>query len=273
MLKSKLNNRTGVNNPKSLNIAIGYQLSKCPQVTTLGVCPNLDDYPTDKIELIRNSPKIYFPTSLFAEIFVAMGKDIFPSIASYQFVGDKIKQTILFQLTGLPVPFTRFYYGSIQQKKILSDFSFPFIAKKARNSSRGHGVWLINNNHQLDVYLENNQPAYIQEFLPELKDYRIVIVGDQVVHYYERLASQNEYRANVSQGAEIKLGPVPKNVIELALKASRVCGFNYAGMDICESRGTLYILEANMKFGTLGFQKAGLDLKEILCQLVQDNKI
>lgn len=262
-----------MNNPKSLNIAVGYQLSKCPQVTTLGVCPNLHDYPGDKIELIRNSPKIYFPTSFFAEMFVTMGKDIFPSIASYRFVGDKIKQTVLFQLTGLPVPFTKVYYGPIQQKKILSHFSFPFVAKAARNSSRGYGVWLISNGHQLDAYLEDNQPAYIQEFLPESKDYRIVVAGDQIIHSYERVAVQNEFRANVSQGGEIKLGSVPESAQRLALKASRICGFNYAGMDICESKGKLYVLEANMKFGTLGFKKAGLNLKKILCQLVMNNQI
>lgn len=259
--------------PENIKIAIGYQLSKCPQVTTLGVCPNLNDYPRDKIELIRNSSKIYFPTSLYAEVFMTMGKEIFPSIGSYRFVGDKIKQTVLFKLTGLPVPFTKFYYGPIQQKKILSHFSFPFVAKAARNSSRGYGVWLINNSHQLDAYLENNQPAYIQEFLPESKDYRVVIVGDQIAHSYERIALQDEFRANVSQGGEVKLGSVPENVLSLALKASRVCGFNYAGLDICKSKGKLYILEANMKFGTLGFKRAGLDFKKILCQMVQDNKI
>ncbi|MFN2267582.1 MAG: RimK family alpha-L-glutamate ligase [Desulfonatronovibrio sp.] len=255
------------------NIAIGCQLSKCPQVITLGVCPNLNDYPEDRIELIRNSSKIYFPTSLYAEIFVTMGKEIFPSIGSYRFVGDKIKQTILFQLTGLPVPFTKFYYGPIQQKKILSDFSFPFVAKAARNSSRGYGVWLINNSQELDTYLEHNQPAYIQEFLPASKDYRVVIVGDEAVHAYERIPVQNEFRANVSQGGKVKLGSVPENILRLALKASRICGFNYAGLDICESKGKLYIIEANMKFGTSGFKKAGLDLKRILCQIFEKNKI
>ncbi len=257
----------------ALRIALGSQLKNCPSVNTLGVCPNFGDYPQWKVDLMVKSSKIYFPTSLFADMFVAMGKEIFPKIHTYRFVGDKIRQTILFQINGLPTPRTRFYYGPRQQKMITAHFSFPFVAKTARFSSRGLGVRLIQNREQLQAYLEDNHPAYIQEYLPGVKDYRIVIAGRKIIHSYQRIAAENEFRANVCLGADLCFDNVPAQALELALKAARLCGFNYTGLDICESKGQYYLLEANMKFGTLGFRKAGLDLKKILCRMVENNEI
>ncbi len=223
--------------------------------------------------MIIQAAKIYFPTSLFAELFVSMGKDIFPGIQTYRFVGDKIRQTLLFQMNSLPTPRTRIYYGPRQKKNITSDFSFPFIAKTPRFSSRGLGVRLIENKSQLDDYLQENQPAYIQEYLPECKDYRVVIAGDQIIHAYQRIARQGEFRANVSLGADLSFRDIPPEVNRLALEASRKCGFNYTGLDVCQSNGMYYLLEANMKFGTMGFKQAGLDLKNILNNLVEKSRI
>ncbi len=210
---------------------------------------------------------------MYAELFAVMGKEIFPSVHTYRFVGDKIKQTLLFQLNKLPVPRTRFYYGPRQQKMITRDFSYPFIAKTPRSSSRGLGVNLIRNRKQLDNYLENNCPAYIQEYLPECRDYRVVIAGEKIIHSYQRVARNSEFRANISLGADFRFQDIPESVTDLALKTSKLCGFNYTGIDVCESKGAFYLLEANMKFGTLGFEKAGLDFKKILCTLVQNNVI
>ena len=223
--------------------------------------------------MINRAAKIYFPTSLFAEMFVVMGKQIFPGVQTYRFVGDKIRQTLLFQMNNLPTPITRFYYGPRQKKNITLDFSFPFIAKTPRYSSRGLGVRLVENKSQLDDYLEESQPAYIQQYLPDCKDYRVVIAGDQIIHAYERIARKGEFRANVSQGADLSFKDIPSDVCTLAMKASRICGFNYTGLDICQSNGMYYLLEANMKFGTMGFKKAGLDLKKILDNLVKSSRI
>ncbi len=254
-------------------IALGSQLIHCPDILTLGVLPNLEDYPSWKLDMIRRAEKIYFPTSLFADLFQIMGKEMFPGVNTYRFLGDKIKQTLLFQLQGLPAPRTRFYFGPKQQNSITDDFSFPFIAKKARISSMGHGVWLIHDRHELETYLAKNQPAYIQEFLPVDDDYRVVVVGDEVVHAYRRVPARGSFKANISQGGTVCLKNIPRKVLELGLWAAQACGFDLTGIDICQSRGRLYILEANMKFGTKGFQCAGLSYKDILHKMVAEGRI
>lgn len=253
--------------------AIGSQLKNCPVIVTLGVCPNFSDYPDWKKKILADSPRIYFPTSLYAEMFVAMGKEIFPSIECYRFVGDKIRQTLLFEMLGLPVLRTRVYYGPLQRQNILHDFPLPFVGKAPRFSSQGQGVFLISTQNELEKYLKHNHPAYIQEYMPACRDFRVVLAGTKVLLAYERIPDKEEFRANVTLGARISFEDIPNGVIDLARSASELCRFNYTGLDICQSEGRYYILEANMKFGTSGFRQAGLDLKAILCELVQNRMI
>lgn len=249
-------------------VAVGQQLNRCASVITLGVQTNLSHYPPWKRELLLKAPKVYFPTSLFAETIAATGRKIFPSLECFQYAGDKIKQTILFQMQGLPVPRTRFYFGGRQKKKITTDFSYPFIAKTPRNSSMGQGVLLITRDRDLEKYTSQCHTAYIQEYLHGCRDFRVIMAGSRIIHAYERVPVQGEFRANVAQGGRIVLGRVPEKVLELARKTARLCSFSYTGLDICVHRNHCYILEANMKFGLQGFHMAGLDLQKILRRLI-----
>lgn len=263
--------RLPMSNHQTMKLAIGRQLRHCPSVRSLGMRQNLLDYPRAELELIRSASKIYYPTILLAEALTAMGKEIFPSIQTLRYAGDKVLQARLFQLLGLPLPRTRVYYGRRQKARILDDFPLPFVAKIPRNSSQGRGVALIRNQVQLRDYLSRVQPAYIQEYLPIRRDMRVVILGRVVVHAYWREAPADDFRTNVAQGGSIVLAPVPQEVLELALDAAKLCRFNQVGLDICEHQGNYYIFEANMAFGMDGFKAAGLDFRTILRNLVESD--
>jgi ribosomal protein S6--L-glutamate ligase len=45
------------------------------------------------------------------------------------------------------------------------------------------------------------------------------------------------------------------------------CGFDEAGLDICEYGGKYYVLEANMVFGLEGFRKKEMDIYDIIAEL------
>lgn len=207
-------------------IALEARLRNCRNVMTLGVRPNFIDYTAEEKELIRNTEKIYFPTQLYAELLDAMGKKIFPSIHNYLFSQDKIKQTALFALLGIPHPETRVFYGKRQKTKVLDYFSYPFVAKKARGSAMGRDVFLIQNKRDLRDYLNAHTPAYIQAYLPIDRDMRVVIVNGKIVHAYWRVAAQGEFRSNVAMGATVKLDPVPEKALELALYTASACGWH-----------------------------------------------
>jgi len=254
-------------------IALEARLRSCENVITLGVRPNYSDYSTKESALIQNADKIYYPSSYYADMFAAMGKNIFPSVHTYRFVQDKIKQSTLFQLAKIPHPETRWFYGAKKIEKILSCFDYPFVGKIPRGSALGRGVYLIGNQDELEAYCSMTKVAYIQKYLPIDRDIRAVVIGNRVVHAYWRIASSGEFRTNVNCGAKISFDFVPKPVIDLALHTAKSCGWNDVGIDICEYQGSYYVLEANMKYGRQGFRKAGIDYATLMEKMIDNEEI
>ena len=254
-------------------IALEARLRDCRNVRTLGVRTNFSDYSPEEAALIRNAGKIYYPTTFYADLFDAMGKATFPSYHTYKCVQDKIMQTALFEMLELPHPRTRVFYGKRQRNTISDYFNFPFIGKIPRGSAMGRGVFLIQNRADLNTYLELTDAAYIQEYLPVDRDMRIVVIGSRIVHAYWRIAASNEFRTNVALGGKISLDPIPENALELAQFTTRACGWNDVGIDICEYKGELYVLEGNMKYGKEGFRKAGIDYTKLMESLIENDYI
>ena len=255
------------------HIALESRLSHCVNVITLGVKPNLEDYSNEAMALIRNSKKIYYPSSFHAELFHAMGKETFPSPHNYHFAQDKIKQTAIFKLLDIPHPRTRVFYGKHQKASIFNRFQFPFIAKIPRGSAMGRGVFLIRNQTDLNRYLALDTPAYIQEYLPLDRDIRVVVIGKEIAHAYWRIAARGEFRSNVSTGAGISLEPVPGEARALALRTAEACRWNDVGIDICSHGGKFYVLEANMKYGKEGFRVAGIDYADMMTYKIETGAI
>ena len=266
-------------------VALGARLKQYSKILTLGFKPNFDDYTEHEKKLIIDAKQIYYPTAFYADLFNAMGKKTFPSFHTYKFALDKIKQTAIFNMLGIPHPETRVFYGKKQKQKIVDFFDFPFIAKKPRGSSKGNDIYLILNNTQLLEYLTNNltdnsiynstnrEPVYIQKYLPIKKDMRIIIIGKKIRLAYFRIAASNNFKTNISQGGTIDFSPLPKQALELAAMTALKCGWDDVGIDIIEYQNKFYVLEANMKYGTKGFKQVGINYKNMLADLVIKGKV
>lgn len=234
-----------------------------PEVLTLGVKPNFMQYTAQQRELILRAERILFPSLNYAQFFTTIGKKIFPSLETHLYADEKIKQTTLFYMLGIPHPRTRVYYH-LHHAGILEDFEFPFIAKLARNSARGRGVYLIRDREELDQYLRTVRVAYIQEFLPHERDLRVVLINYQPVLAYWRISRPDNFKTNVSLGGEISFDDVPVEGIKIAQESAIRCRFDDVGLDLIKSKEKWYLIEANMKYGRKGLQMKGLELKEII---------
>lgn len=255
-------------------IALEARLRDCGNVLTLGARPNFSDYSPHEAELIRNANKIYYPTTFYADLFNAAGKETFPSYHTYKCVQDKIKQTAMFELLRIPHPRTRVFYGRRRKKeRILECFDFPMIGKIARGSAMGRGVFLLRGESELDAYLERTSPAYIQEYLESDRDIRVVVIGEKIAIAYWRVAPAGEFRSNVAAGGSIRLDPPPPEALELAGRTAAACGWNDVGIDILPHRGRYYVLEGNMKYGREGFRKAGVDYVKLMETLIENEEI
>ncbi len=255
-------------------VALGARLRSCRNVITLGVRTNFDDYPPDEAQMILSAEKIYYPSAFYADLLDAMGKPIFPSCHNYKFAQDKIKQTALFRMLGIPHPYTLVYHGRRHRRERAEALSYPFIAKVPRGSAMGLGVFLIRNLDDLDRYLAAWEgPAYFQAYLPIDRDIRVVVIGKKAAHAYWRVAADGEYRTNVARGGRISLAPVPAPAVALAEETARRCGWNDVGIDICRHEDRYYVLEANMKYGREGFRAAGLDYILLMERLIENGDI
>lgn len=254
-------------------IALENRLKRCRNVITLGVHTNFAKYSKEAAAMIRHAHTIYYPSIFYADIFDAMGKGTFPSYHTYKCVQDKIKQTALFQLMGIPHPRTRTYYGSRKIEKIRQDFDFPFVAKVPRGSAMGRGVFLIRDMDALQTYIQTVSPAYIQEYIASDRDMRVVVIGNRVVHAYWRIGAPGEFRNNIAVGGTIALDPLPREAVDLALNTARKCQWNDVGIDIIQQNGDFYVIEANMKYGKEGFAKAGIDYYALMAEMIKNGEI
>ena len=254
-------------------IALEGRLKGCRNVTTLGVRTNFSDYTPAEQGLIRGARKIYYPTTFYAELFDAVGKQTFPSYHTYKCTQDKIKQSALFALLGIAHPRTRVFYGQRQKKTIRDYFAYPFIAKIPRGSAMGRGVFLIKSDEDLRRYLAGSHPAYIQEYIPLDRDIRVVIIGRQIAHAYWRINPAHDFRSNVAVGGRIGLDPIPAAARALAVHTAKSCGWDDVGIDICARDGRFVVLEANMKYGKEGFRAAGIDYTDLMERLIENGDI
>lgn len=254
-------------------IAFEGRLRKCRNVVTLGVRPNPADYGDGERALIREARTVYYPSTFYADLFDAMGKQTFPSYHTYKCVQDKIRQSALFDLLGIPHPRTRAFYGKRQQAAITEQFAYPFVGKIPRGSALGRGVYLIRSARELEAYLARTRIAYIQEYLPVDRDMRIVVIGRRIVHAYWRIAAPGEFRSNLAAGGRVSLEPVPEEACALARRTAQACGFDDVGIDICRCRGACWVLEANMKYGLEGFRRAGIDYTRLMETMIENEEI
>jgi len=245
-------------------VALGSRLRGLPQVITLGVKPNFFDYTPQERALILSSDIILYPTMNYAQFLTTMGKKIFPSLETYLYSDEKIKQTTLFNMLGIPHPKTRIYYH-LHHGDILRDFDFPFIAKFPRRSSQGKGIFKINNNDELANYLRFTNVAYIQEFIPHERDLRVILINySPILAYWRERKKEGTFKTNIHQGGVINFQDIPDDGLSSAREYARKCKFNDVGLDMINIDRKWYLIEANMQYGRKGLNLKGMNLKQIL---------
>ena len=92
------------------------------------------------------------------------------------------------------------------------------------------------------------------------RDVRAFVVGDRILGAIERTAAG--WRTNVSRGAAARPIELSPECADLALRAARAVGADYAGVDLIPALdGTVHVIEVNAIPGWQGLQEAtGLDV-------------
>ena len=168
---------------------------------------------------------------------------VFNSSAAITTSDDKIKTYQLLAKVGLPIPKTivapkTFGIPSVFDEQYLQyikqTFSFPFVMKEAFGSF-GEQVYLIENDDDLMTNLAKmgDKPFMFQQFIETSfgKDLRLQVVGDKVVAAMKRTSDQ-DFRANVTNGGKMKPHKPTIEEAQLAIRASQLIGADFSGVDL-----------------------------------------
>lgn len=138
----------------------------------------------------------------------------------------------------------------------------PILSSMGRGSLRFDDPDLAYNAWKMLSRL--GQPIILQEYLSNPgRDIRVFVVGDEVVGSAYRYGAKGEWKTNVALGGRMTDEPVPEEMLEFGVKATRAMGLDYAGVDIIETERGPVILEVNGAPGWQALKAAtGVDVAE-----------
>lgn len=183
---------------------------------------------------------------------------------------DKFRCLLKLYLGGLPVPETLVTENPISAMRFVAEKSITVY--KPLTGSLGLGSLLVSDK-DLAFYITRGLkniglPSYYQVYLEKPGyDYRVFVVGDSVIGAMKRVSPT--WKTNIAQGAQgipVRENEAPE-VYSLALKATKVLGLDYAGVDIAFDMKTEkhYILEVNAFPHWEGLRKAtGVNPPEVI---------
>ncbi|MFB6090500.1 MAG: RimK family alpha-L-glutamate ligase [Halobellus sp.] len=166
---------------------------------------------------------------------------------------------------GLPVPETRFVSNPVDEDDVLAaaaDLEYPIVVKP-NSTTRGVGVAkatdpdsLLGTVDYLDLvhdYRATGDKSYLlQEFLPDARDYRVMVLDGEVVGGVERRLPEDarddgRWKHNVHRGATATAVDVPDDLRALAEGAAAVLEVDYLGVDLLVSDGRAVVSETNAR--------------------------
>jgi len=208
---------------------------------------------------------------------------VIPMINSYEafaLTEDKFQTSFLLNHHGIATPEFRLYHrdDSASLKKIIK--KWKRMIYKPTDGWGGVGLTKIEDQATLDMLMPflNQMDLrffYVEKFVKyDNTDYRVDIVDGQFVGCYGRKASKNDWRTNVTSGGSVFLREPNDEIVELAIKAAKVCGTDIAGVDIIYDleREEYVVLEVNgiPAFATPEQEKMGLNFNDKKIDLIVD---
>jgi len=200
-----------------------------------------------------------------------LGVKVINSPGSIAKAANKFVSSHLFQKNGIPTPKTVVTSNLDDAIDALSSFRRAVV--KPVFGYKGIGVVCVKNDgsgaEKLKKIMEKNGLLYIQEFIPNPgRDIRVFVVNNEIVGSIYRIAPDGGWINNLSRGGSAKPCVLTPEQERLGLKASKVIGTKYAGVDIIEGNRD-YVIEINGTPSGKGiFEACGVDVTKKIVDYV-----
>ena len=232
---------------------------------------------------IQNKPDfaIFWDKDIYlAERLEKEGVRLFNSARSVLLCDNKILMYQELANKGVKIPRTfiapKTFEGLNYSKRdflnnVIDEIGFPMIVKEAYGSF-GEQVYLANDKESLNKIVDSlgYKDFLLQEFISTSKgrDIRVNVVGDKAIVSMLR-ENKNDFRSNISSGGSgTKYEPKPE-YLDLAVKASKALGLDFAGVDVLFGKDGPIICEVNSNPQFASTLKAtGINLADYIAEYI-----
>lgn len=193
---------------------------------------------------------------ILARYLELSGIPVYNSSRSIEVCDDKRKTYLALLEAGIPVPRTisgpmtyeNVGFPALDFLESLEDgLGYPLIAKEAFGSF-GEQVYMAENREDLERILKaiERKPFLLQQYISASRgqDLRLQVVGDQVVAAMRRY-SDNDFRANITNGGHMEGYEPEETACLLAVQACQAVGCDFAGVDLLFQEDGFLVCEVN----------------------------
>jgi glutathione synthase/RimK-type ligase-like ATP-grasp enzyme len=163
---------------------------------------------------------------------------------------SKLTQALQFHQLGLPCAYSVYVTGAVLRGQYPLGIEFPCIMK-ATFGSHGNDNYLVSSLEEASEIAgrDTKKKFVLQRFVPNEKDYRLLIVDDEVM-VIGRSPVEGSHLNNTSQGGAAELehtDVVPTDILEGARHIAKHLDMLIAGVDVLSDKNTgdFYFLEVN----------------------------
>lgn len=205
---------------------------------------------------IRETTNVNHHTYRFARRASVEGLVVMDDPESILKCSNKVYLAELLDLNNVPTPKTMII-NKDNADKVEENFSFPIILKQP-DSAFSKGVKKVSSSEELSkvlkCMLEKSDLIIAQEYLPTSFDWRIGILDKKPLFackyymagkHWQIIKCSNNGSNRYGKADAYPLEEVPKEVIDIALKAANLIGDGLYGVDLKVVNGKVYVIEVN----------------------------
>ncbi len=203
--------------------------------------------------------------------FEAMGVYCLNSAAAIGAARDKLYAHQLLARSGIGMPDTGFARSPKATNELIKFVGGAPLVVKLLEGTQGRGVVLAETRKAAESVIGAFQGLkaniLVQAFVKEAEgeDIRCLVVGSKVVAAMKRQSEEGDFRSNLHRGGKAKRVRITPEERVTAVRAAKVMGLKFAGVDLLRSSEGPKVLEVNSSPGLEGIE--GVTDKDI-AQLV-----
>ncbi len=175
---------------------------------------------------------------------------------------DKLRSLQLLARKGVGLPITGFAHSIDATGELIQMCGGAPLVVKLLQGTQGMGVVLAETKKAaesvIEAFKEVRADILVQEYIAESKgaDIRCIVLGKKVIAAMERQGVEGEFRSNLHRGGKARKISITEEERRTAVKAAKIMGLNFAGVDLLRSKRGPLVMEVNSSPGLEGIEKA-----------------